>query len=98
MKLVDFLFGAAVGVVAYHIYSKSRQRAGKTPLTLQEKVQIASDVIEQESQKYSDVLKKQYDIIMPSDQISKKVRQKGNEFTQRRREIDLNMIKEPVSI
>jgi hypothetical protein len=44
------------------------------------------------------VLKKQYDIIMPSDQISKKVRQKGNEFTQRRREIDLNMIKEPVSI
>lgn len=98
MKLGDLLIGAFVGAVAYHIFLKSRQKAGNTPMTLGEKVKLTTDVIEEESQKYSDVLKKEYDIIMPSDQISKKVREKGNLFTQRRKEIDLNKIKEPVSL
>ena len=99
MKLGDFLIGALVGGVVYHIYMKSRQKAVATkPMSLGEKVKLAVDVVEEESQKYSDVLKKEYDIIMPSDQINKKVREKGKMFTQRRREIDLNQIKEPLSL
>ena len=99
MKIGDFLIGALVGGVVYHIYMKSRQKAVATkPMSLGEKVKLAVDVVEEESQKYSDVLKKEYDIIMPSDQINKKVREKGKMFTQRRREIDLNQIKEPLSL
>lgn len=98
MKLGDFLIGALVGGVVYHIYMKSRQKAANKPMTLSEKVKVAVDVVEQESQKYSDVLKKEYDIIMPSDQISKKVRERGAALTQRRKEINLDKIKEPVSI
>ena len=61
MKLGDFLIGALVGGVVYHIYMKSRQKAVSTnPTTLGDKVKLAVDVVEEESQKYSDVLKKQY--------------------------------------
>ena len=99
MKLGDFLIGALVGGVVYHIYMKSRQKAVATkPMSLGEKVKLAVDVVEEESQKYSDVLKKEYDIIMPSDQINRKVRERGNALTQRRKEINLNKIKEPLSI
>jgi molybdate-binding protein len=99
MKLGDFLIGALVGGVVYHIYIKSRQKAAASnPMTLGDKVKLASDVVEQESLKYSDILKKEYDIIMPSDQINKKVRERGAALTQRRKEINLNKIKEPVSI
>lgn len=98
MKIGDFLFGAAAGFLLYHVYSKSRQRAGSMPLTIEEKARIAAEVIQDESQKYSDILKKQYDIIMPSDQVSKKVREKANEITRSRYEINLQKIKEPVRI
>lgn len=99
MKLGDFLIGALVGGVVYHIYMKSRQKAVATkPMSLGEKVKLAVDVVEEESQKYSDVLKKEYDIVMPSDQINRKVRERGAALTQRRKEINLDKIKEPVSI
>jgi len=98
MKLVDFLLGAATGFLVYHVYRKSSERAGAKTLTIEEKARIAAEVIQDESQKYSDILKKQYDIIMPSDQIAKKVREKADDFTRSRYEINLNKIKEPVRI
>lgn len=98
MKLGDFLLGAAAGFLVYHIYRKSSERAANKPLTVEEKIAVATSVINDESQKYSDILKKQYDVVMPSDQVAKKVRQKGKEFTERRYAINLNQVKQPVSI
>jgi len=98
MKLGNLLIGALIGAVGYHLILKSRQKAANKPMSLEEKAKLTSDVIVDESNKYSDVLKKQYDIVMPSDQISKKVEQKANRLRMRRKEIDLNKIKEPVSI
>lgn len=98
MKLGDFLLGAAAGFLVYHIYCKSSQRAGTSTLTIEEKARIAAEVIQDESQKYSGILKSQYDIIMPSDQVAKKVKQKADEITRSRYEINLNKIKEPVRI
>lgn len=98
MKLGNLLIGALIGAVGYHLILKSRQKAANKPMSLEEKVKLTSDVVVDESNKYSDVLKKQYDIVMPSDQISKKVEQKANRLRMRRKEIDLNKIKEPVSI
>lgn len=99
MKLGDFLIGALVGGVVYHVYLKSRQKAvANNPLTLGDKVKLAVDVVEEESQKYSDILKKEYDIIMPSDQIDRKVRDRGARLTERRKEINLNKVKQPLSL
>ena len=67
MKTVNFLFAAAVGALAYHIWRKSTEKSAGKQLTAEEQAQVVADVIVGESQKYSDVLKKQYDIIMPSD-------------------------------
>jgi hypothetical protein len=98
MKTVNFLFAAAVGALAYHIWRKSTQKSAGKKLTTDEQAQIVSDVIVDESQKYSDVLRKQYDIIMLPNKISAKVKAKSQELTRGRYEIDLNKVKQPVTI
>jgi hypothetical protein len=98
MKTVNFLFAAAVGALAYHIWRKSTEKSANRQLTPEEKVQIVSDVIVDESQKYSDVLKKKYDIVMLPNKLSEKVKAKAEQLTRGRYEIDLNKVKEPVTI
>lgn len=98
MKTVNFLFAAAVGALAYHIWRKSTEKSAGKQLTAEEQAQVVADVIVGESQKYSDVLKKQYDIIMPSDKVAAKVKAKAKQLTRGRYEVDLNKIKEPVTI
>lgn len=98
MKTINFLFAAAVGALAYHIWRKSTQKSAGKQLTTEEQAQIVSDVIVDESQKYSDVLRKQYDIIMLPNKISAKVKAKSQELTRGRYEIDLNKVKQPVTI
>ena len=98
MKTINFLFAAAVGALAYHIWRKSTDKSAGRQLTVEEKAQIVAEVITDESQKYSDILKKQYDIIMPSDRVSAKVQAKAKQLTRVRYEIDLNKVKEPVTI
>jgi len=98
MKTVNFLFAAAVGALAYHIWRKSTEKSAGKQLTAEEQAQVVADVIVGESQKYSDVLKKQYDIVMPSDKVAAKVKAKAKQLTRGRYEVDLNKIKEPVTI
>jgi hypothetical protein len=43
-------------------------------------------------------LKKEYDIIMPSDMVSKKVRKKAKELTKGRYSVSVSDVKTPVSI
>ena len=98
MKTVNFLFAAAVGALAYHIWRKSTEKSAGKQLIAEEQAQVVADVIVGESQKYSDVLKKQYDIVMPSDKVAAKVKAKAKQLTRGRYEVDLNKIKEPVTI
>jgi hypothetical protein len=98
MKTINFLFAAAVGALAYHIWRKSTDKSAGRPLSVEEKTQIVAEVINDESQKYSDALRKQYDIIMLPNKISAKVKAKGQELTRGRYEIDLNKVKQPVTI
>jgi len=98
MRTVNFLFAAAVGALAYHIWRKSTEKSSGKQLTAEEQAQVVADVIVGESQKYSDVLKKQYDIIMPSDKVAAKVKAKAKQLTRGRYEVDLNKVKEPVKI
>lgn len=98
MKTINFLFAAAVGALAYHIWRKSTEKSAGKQLTPEEQAQVVAEVIVGESQKYSDVLKKQYDIIMPSDRVADKVKAKAKQLTRGRYEVDLNKVKEPVTI
>ncbi len=98
MKTINFLFAAAVGALAYHIWRKSTEKSAGKQLTVEEQAQVVSDVIVDESQKYSNVLKKQYDIIMLPNKLSAKVKAKSQELTRGRNEINLSKVKEPVTI
>jgi len=69
--------GAAV---VYFLYKK--YWTPKKEVAVESKV--VSDVITQESEKYSPSLKRRYDIVMPSDQVSKKVQKKAKELTRGR--------------
>lgn len=98
MRTINFLFAAAVGALAYHIWRKSTGKSAGKQLTAEEQAMIVSDVIVDESQKYSDVLRKQYDVIMLPNKLSAKVKAKAQELTRGRYEINLNKVKEPVTI
>lgn len=96
MKWTNFLFGVLVGGIAAHIWHrKDWKKKNSSEAKMSE---VTADVIQEESNKFSGVLKKQYDIVMPSDQISKKVRQKANELTAGRNTVRRDRVKPPVSI
>jgi len=96
----NFLFGAVVGVLAAYVWRQISVKSGKkaTNLTVKELGEVAQDVIQEESGKFSNALKKQYEIIMPSDQISKKVKEKANELTERRYAVIEDNIQKPVKL
>lgn len=98
MKALNFVFAAALGGLVYHIWAKSTAKAERKEISAMERVNLLSDVITEESEKYTDILKKQYKIIMPADLISKKAKRKADVLNEGRFAIDLNKVKEPVTI
>lgn len=98
MKVSEFILGAAAGALAYHIFMGASKKTPQKASTIEEQVKMTVGVIQEEAGKYSDVLKKQYDIVMPSDQIAQKVKRKGKQFTEDRYAINLNRVKQPLSI
>jgi hypothetical protein len=71
--------GAAVVYFLYKKYwtpKKEKEVAVET--------EIVADVVKKEADNYSPGLKKKYDIVMPSDQVSKKVQKKAKELTKGR--------------
>ena len=77
--LLWVLGGAAV---VYLLYKKYWTPKKEKEVVVDAK--IVSDVVENESDKYSPSLKRKYDIVMPSDQVSKKVQKKAKELTKGR--------------
>jgi hypothetical protein len=90
MKYGQFVLGLLVGALAAHLWHR---KDWAKPADIKEKLYT-----EENTANYSDPLKKKYDIKMPSDLISKKLRKKGEQFTEGRYEVDLMKIKQPVNI
>jgi hypothetical protein len=56
------------------------------------------DVKEEEMNNYSNPLRKKYDIVLKPNKYSKEVLRKKESLTRGRYEVDLNKVKDPVSI
>ena len=97
MKFQDVLIGAVIGVVAYHFWQQS-QKQKTVENTISDTLVALKEVVDEESTKFSKALKKEYDIIMPSDMVSKKVRNKAKELTRGRYSVSVQDVKPPVSI
>lgn len=94
MKYGQFILGLLAGATVMHILHKKGYMSNKPKTT----TEMIVDIKEEEKAKYPDPIKKKYDIVMPSDLVSKKVRQRAKDLTRGRYEVDLNKVKEPVSI
>jgi molybdate-binding protein len=98
MSISNFLLGVGVGVFAYHIIKKMNEKKDVSQLTPSEIGVIAQDVIRDEGSKFSRVLRSQYDIVMPSDQVSKKVRKRAKQLTEGRYAVKVDQLTPPTSL
>jgi hypothetical protein len=93
----NFILGIAVGAIGMHILHKMGYMGANPPKTQAEKDAAVSGVME-EAKNYGDALKRQFDIVMPSDMVSKRAEELGKVFTQGRYSIDVTKEKAPLSI
>lgn len=96
----DFLLGIGVGVLAAYFWRKVHIKSGKEPsdMTLRELANVSQNVVAEEGNKFGEALKKEYDIVMPSDQVVKKVKKRAKELTDGRYAIKADNIKPPISL
>lgn len=93
MKYGQLLLGVLVGAVAAHLWH--RKDWAKKEKTVEE---VIADVKQEELKKYSEPLKKKYDIVLTPNKYTKRVLEKKEQLTRGRYEVDLNKVKQPVSI
>ena len=93
MKTKDILIGILIGVVAAHLWNMQKRKKNNPGSNI-----LVKDVIDEEAIKYSNPLSQKYDIVMPSDIVSKKLKQRADKITADRYKYDKNKIKNPVSI
>lgn len=83
-----------LGVIGVWYYLKNRN-SKNTPITEE---QIVASVVKEEENKYSTPFVNEYKIIMPSDLISKRVREKAAELRAGRFAIQPERVQEPLYI
>lgn len=96
----SFLLGFAGGLLGAYLWVQFRKKSSKSAsdMTIKDAVALTKEVVAEEAGKFSDAVKKQYDIIMPSDLVNKKVRQKAKKLTEGRYTIQEEKVKEPVNL
>jgi hypothetical protein len=94
MKYGQFFVGLLVGAVAMHVLHKMGYMSNN-PKNASDAVK---DVNEDELSNYSDPLRKKYDIVLKPNKYSRRVVEKAKDLTKGRYEVDLNRVKQPVSI
>lgn len=92
MKKDNFIYWVlgGIGAVALLYYYNNKKKVTTQDLVV--------DVIKEEQDKYSTPFKAEYNIIMPSDLISKRVREKGEELRAGRFEIQPDKVQAPLFI
>jgi hypothetical protein len=93
MKYNQLIIGLLLGAGAYYLWTRRNKKKSTEVIA-----EAVAEVKQEEEKKYSAPLKKKYDIVMPSDLVAKKVKQKAKDLTKRRYEVNLNKVQEPVSI
>lgn len=83
-----------LGVIGILYYLKNRNNK-PAPITEEE---IVAEVIKEEEDKYSTPFKADYKIVMPSDLISRRVREKSEQLRAGRFAIQSQRVKQPLSI
>lgn len=94
MKYGQFFVGLLVGAVAMHVLHKMGYMSNN-PKNASDAVK---DVNQEELSNYSDPLRKKYDIVLKPNKYSRRVVEKAKDLTKGRYEVDLNRVKQPVSI
>jgi len=93
MKKDNFIWWVlgGVGAVALWYYYQNN----KKKVTTQD---LIVDVLKEEQDKYSTPFKAEYNIVMPSDLVSKRVREKGEQLRAGRFEIQPDKVQAPLFI
>lgn len=94
MKYGQFFVGLLVGAFAMHVLHKMGYMSNN-PKNASDAVK---DVNQEELSNYSDPLRKKYDIVLKPNKYSRRVVEKAKDLTKGRYEVDLNRVKQPVSI
>jgi hypothetical protein len=98
MKLFDFLVGFGAGLIVYHLSNKRVGVVNPEALAVETKAVALGQVLNETVNSYGDALRQDYDIVMPSDQISKKVKARARQLTNGRYSMDLEKQQAPTSI
>lgn len=94
MKYGQLLLGVVLGAVGMHFLHAMGYMGKK-------KVESKDQPTEEKNNPedaYSTPLRKKYDIVLKPNEYTKKVVQKAKDLTRGRYEVDLNKVKQPVSI
>lgn len=93
MKKDNLIWWILGGIGAYVIYSYYKKNNG---MSLNEMPTASTnEILVEEGDKYGDPLLAQYNILMPADMVSKKVKAKGEELRQGRYAIQPQRINPP---
>jgi len=98
MKLFDFLVGFGAGLIVYHLSNKRVGVVNPEALAVETKAVALGQVLNETVNSYGDALRQDYDIVMPSDQISKKVKARARQLTNGRFSMDLEKQEATTSI
>lgn len=94
MKKDNLIWWVIGGIGAYALYRYYQNKA-KKPLDDSKVVDI---VVAEEADKYPEQMLSQYNILLPVDMVSKKVKAKGEELRAGRYALQPQRIKNPVSL
>lgn len=96
MKKDNLIWWVIGGIGAYALYRYYHNKPKVVPTFDDSKV--LDIVVAQEAKNYSDPLKAQYNIVLPVDMVSKKVKVKGEELRSGRYAIQPQRINDPLYI
>jgi hypothetical protein len=94
MKKDNFIWwvlGGAAAIAAWYYYQNNKKKSVTTN-------DLIVDVLKEEQDKYSTPFLVDYNIIMPSDLVSKRVREKGEQLRAGRFEIQPDKVQAPLFI
>jgi hypothetical protein len=95
MKKDNFIWWIVGGIAAYALY---RYYKNKNVVKVNDSINLVEEVLDEEEIKYPEPFLAQYNLVLPADMVSKRVKAKGEELRSGRYAIQAQRINEPVYI